>query len=485
MAAHQRQVGSPIPFVDPFVERRPHLLIMSHDVVDARMAGPGIRYWELARTLARDQAVTLAVPERTGLQPEGFALVTFSADDRETVLQVARRADVLMPCGHTLELFPELAELGRPVVIDGYDPFTVETLALFAQAPADQQQANHAAAARRLARQCVAGDFFICASERQRDWWLGVLEASGRVNPRTYADDPSLRRLLDVVPFGLPSERPRHTRQALKGAVPGIASGDQVILWGGGIWEWLDPLTLIQAMPRVLSRCPNARLIFPGSRHPNAEMPDMPMRARAETLARQLGLLDGRVFFGDWVDYADWPNYLLEADVGVALHFDTLETRLAFRSRVLDYIWAGLPMVLTRGDATSDLVRAHGLGHVVGYQDVAAVAEALVDLLDGDRHEWEPRFDAARRQLAWERAAEPLRAFCQAPRLAADRRHPGGPPSRDGDRVAVLEIQLAEQAEELERLRQLVAGYEQGRFIRLMQHIDRWRRRIGIGSSTI
>jgi hypothetical protein len=25
--------------------------------------------------------------------------------------------------------------------------------------------------------QCRAGDFFICAGERQRDWWLGLLEA--------------------------------------------------------------------------------------------------------------------------------------------------------------------------------------------------------------------------------------------------------------------------------------------------------------------
>jgi glycosyltransferase involved in cell wall biosynthesis/predicted SAM-dependent methyltransferase len=474
MAAHQRRVGPRGTSVDG----RPHILIISHDVVDAKMAGPGIRYWELARTLARDQAVTLAVPERTSLEPDGFVLVTFSAQDRESVLQAARRADVVMPCGHTLQVFHELTELGRPIVIDGYDPFTLETLALFADAPAEKRHAHQDAVATLLAQQCLVGDFFICASERQRDRWLGLLEASGRINIRTYADDPTLRRLLDVVPFGLPSERPKHTRRVLKGVAPGIETDDRVILWGGGIWEWLDPLTLIQAIPRVLSRCSKARLIFPGSRHPDAQVPDTPMRARAERLAKDLELLDRAVFFGDWVDYADWPNYLLEADVGVALHFDTLETRLAFRTRVLDYIWAGLPMLLTQGDATSDLVQAHGLGHVVDFEDVAGVAEALVDLLEGDGERWQPRFAEARRQLTWQRAVAPLRAFCQRPVLAADRRQDGGTPPPGGARVAVLEFQSARQAQELERLRRLVAGYERGGLFGMMRRVTRWRRRI-------
>ena len=30
-------------------ERRPHLLIVSHDVIDVKMAGPGMRYLEMAR----------------------------------------------------------------------------------------------------------------------------------------------------------------------------------------------------------------------------------------------------------------------------------------------------------------------------------------------------------------------------------------------------------------------------------------------------
>ena len=37
----------------------------------------------------------------------------------------------------------------------------------------------------------------------------------------------------------------------MKGAYPGIDKNDRVILWGGGIWEWFDPLTLIRAVHRI------------------------------------------------------------------------------------------------------------------------------------------------------------------------------------------------------------------------------------------
>ena len=67
------------------------------------------------------------------------------------------------------------------------------------------------------------------------------------------------------------------------------------------------------------------------------------------------------------VPYHERQNYLLEADIGCSLHFETLETYFAFRTRILDYIWAGLPMIVTRGDATSEIVKDYELGIVVDY----------------------------------------------------------------------------------------------------------------------
>ena len=130
------------------------------------------------------------------------------------------------------------------------------TLALWAAEPLQRQRTRHKDRSAILHRQCQAGDFFLCASERQRDWWLGLLEAHGRINPWTFGDDPSLRRLIDVVPFGLPETPPQHTRPVIKGIVPGIGQRDSVILWGGGLWPWLDPLTAIQAIADLFTGQP-------------------------------------------------------------------------------------------------------------------------------------------------------------------------------------------------------------------------------------
>ena len=59
---------------------------------------------------------------------------------------------------------------------------------------------------------------FSPASAEQRDYWLGALTAFGRLSPEAYADDRTLRRLIDLAPFGLSSAPPEHTRQVLKGA---------------------------------------------------------------------------------------------------------------------------------------------------------------------------------------------------------------------------------------------------------------------------
>ncbi len=395
------------------------VLIISHDVVDARMAGPGIRYRELARVLARHFPVTLAAPGAGHLP---FDVWSYQRDRWDSLAAIANRADVIVACGDTLADFPELAELGTPLVMDGYDPHTLEALALWSGEAFQVQAERHRARLGIVRRQCQAGDFFICASERQRDWWLGFLEQQGRINPHTYAHDPSLRRLIDVVPYGLRAEPPQPGQPALRGEWPGLGPDDPIVLWGGGLWEWLDPLTALRAVRRLADgEQPSIRLVFPGTRHPSPDVPDMPMRKRAMALADELELTDRHAFFGDWVPHRDWPSVLLESNVGLSLHSDTVEARLAYRSRVLDYVWAGLPMVVTRGDAISQVVQSHELGAVVDYEDDVAVAHAIMTLLERPRSAWRDQFSRAQAKMTWESAAEPLIEFCRGPHRAADR----------------------------------------------------------------
>ena len=81
------------------------------------------------------------------------------------------------------------------------------------------------------------------------------------------------------------------------------------------------------------------------------------------------------------MDYADRQNYLTEADVGVSTHFSHVETTFSFRTRILDYLWAGLPMVVTEGDHFAQLVEEEKLGVVVPSGDVDALVAALETVL--------------------------------------------------------------------------------------------------------
>jgi glycosyltransferase involved in cell wall biosynthesis len=470
------------------IDQSVSVLIISHDVVGPRMAGPGIRYWELAKVLAQHFQVTLAVPGETSLSTIDVQLWPYDFHRWESLALAVERADAILLCGDMLAWFPALEEAEVPLVVDGYDPHPLETLELFTGAP--EQDEKHRERERILHMQCRAGDFFVCASERQRDWWLGLLEATGRINVHTYGEDPSLRRLVDIVPFGLPSSPPRHTQQTLafKGVWPGISPADKVVLWGGGLWQWLDPLSAVRAMARIQEQRDDVKLVFPGTRHPNMEaIPDMPMHQATLRLAEELDVLNRCVFFGDWVDYDEWPNYLTESDVGLSLHFDTVETRLAFRSRVLDYIWAGLPMIATRGDATSEIVSRFGLGKVIDYERDDDLTAALLCLLEKPKSDYAAHFERARAELTWEQAAEPLVTFCQHPRRAPDKVDGLRPPPAAWEwwelacsqsvEIDALRAARAQQDAETARLRALVAGYEKGRFIRLMTWLHNLRRR--------
>ena len=133
------------------------------------------------------------------------------------------------------------------------------------------------------------------------------------------------------------------------------------------------------------------------------------------------------MFFNEgWVPYDDRQNYLLDADVGVSTHFDHLEAEFSFRTRVLDYLWAGLPVVTTGGDSLAQLVADEHLGLVVPPEDPDALAVALERALADPEFAKSCRDNLGRvaPQLAWSKVLEPLTAFCGEPRKAPDLARP-------------------------------------------------------------
>jgi glycosyltransferase involved in cell wall biosynthesis len=198
---------------------------------------------------------------------------------------------------------------------------------------------------------------------------------------------------------------------------PGIGPDDRILVWGGGIWPWLDALTPIRTIERLADRTPAIHLHFPAIDRPQAlSASEMSNAHEAVAYARERDLLGQRVHVGNgWVPYEQRAGYLVEADLGITAHFDHLEAHYAFRSRILDYFWAGLPVVATRGDVLADLIERERVGRAVTPGDDEAFAAACEALLD-DSEERAAARDAALRIAEahrWRTVAAPLVDYCR------------------------------------------------------------------------
>jgi GT2 family glycosyltransferase/glycosyltransferase involved in cell wall biosynthesis len=405
-------------------EPRRHILVITGDPVGKKMAGPAIRAWNIARLLAGEHDVRLLSTTAASVTDPSFDIDVISHHRPSTVEPHEKWADVIIVQGHALGLFPALALSSKILVVDIYDPLHLEQLEQGRNETIEVWDTQVREATQALNHQLQLGDFFLAASDRQRSFWLGQLAGLGRVNPFTYSRDNDLDALIAIAPFGIPTAPPVRTTPALRGVVPGIGADDKIIIWGGGIYNWFDPEVLISAVGKLSATHPDLRLFFMGTQHPNPDVPEMAAAVRSRELADRLGLTGKSVFFNDtWVEYDERQNYLLDADLGVSTHFQHVETTFSFRTRILDYLWAGLPIVSTAGDSFGDLVEKEGLGVAVPEHDEAALVSAIESLLYDAKagKAARDRVAVVREEFFWERAMAPLVEFCRAPTRAADR----------------------------------------------------------------
>ena len=434
------------------VSERPRLVIYTADVLGPAMAGSAIRAYRFAQALAPHADVRLISETQADLSSDSFEILRAGGDE---LLRHIEWSDVLLLQSPLLTWLPEILAMDTLVVSDLYNPFILEELQrdLFLDAPADVESTSFTV--RAIGEMVRYADFMICSSEKQRDLWMGELMAQGRLNPITYRDDPSLRRLIDVVPFGVDDHPPTLTAPGIKGVVEGISETDKVLLWGGGIYDWFDPVTLIRAVGVLAPAHPDLKLFFLAKQHANPAVGMMKMADDAIAEADRLGLLGSSVFFNEkWVTHEDRANYFLDADVGVSTHLEHLETRYSFRTRLLDYLWAGLPIINTSGDAFESVITVNQLGAAVTPGDVDELAREIEALVYDDERlaEAAARSAAVADDFRWAKAVEPLVEFVRHSRGAADDPRRSARNRRDapvGGDAAHIEL-LTRRIEELE-----------------------------------
>lgn len=408
------------------------ILLVSDEIINKEMAGPAIRLWNFAQVLSRYLNVIIASPNKTDLPEMEFEILQYH--DNYTLGNLVERADIILCQGTSFNKFKSLQRKDKFLILDIYDPFNLATLEEYSSRPIKERVEIHEEVVKTINEQLYWGDFFLCASERQRDFWLGMLSALNRVNPYAYLADNTLRKMIDVVPFGLPENKPVHTRKVLKGVVGDIKESDFVIIWGGGIYNWFDPLSLIKAMKIIAEKREDIKLFFMGLRHPNPLVKELSLVSETVNTAKNLGVFEKNVYFNfGWVKYDERQDYLLEADAGIITHPLHIETRFSFRTRVLDYLWAGLPVISTEGDYFSELIEKEKIGLIVKEKDPESIAKAIMKLADDKMlyDDFVKNISNVSKRYSWEKVCRPLLDFCRDPVINAYKNSDEQPDTKD------------------------------------------------------
>ena len=329
-----------------------NVVVHTPDVVGERMAGPGIRAWHLAGELARHFDTTL-VCKREGDLPSS-ARFRVAPRGSAAALVATRSGDVLI--GQPARGFRRQRR-GQRVVYDLFDPVLLELREMYGRHPSLRQRIHFEAERWRVRRATSEGDLLIVATPKQRELYRG-------------ATAPIIE-----VPFGI-EEGIEHV------GAPRPSERENIVLWGGGTWEWLDPATAVAAVIAVNQRGIDCKLMFLGRSRPNQH----DAYGRREDRLDEL-IAEGGEFVeanDSWTPYGDRLSWLRRSKVAIMLHRPTAEAAYSIRTRLFDAIAAAVPVISTEEGFAAGLVAGEGLGIVVPPEDVGAVADAIAKLMTDD-----------------------------------------------------------------------------------------------------
>lgn len=392
-----------------------NILIISHGEIGTQMAGTGIRYHYMAETLTAagfDVTVGFFSPEYL---PDDAFKRSYNVESINVhdFHKSFKWADAIIALWVSEAIIDFCNTEKKLLVFDVYAPVPVENLAqkVFSRKPiTEADEFAYIASLKDYRKFFENGDAFLFSNERQVDFWLGYVFGAGQVTPKTYLKRDVFKQSL-IAPMGIDtSQKLVPSKPLYKGVLPGVAKDDIVMVWNGGIYDWYDGVTLIEAMELVATINPKIKMIFPGTEHPNKTLPKWQESINTQQRAKELGVENKNVFFfKTWIDYHARIGFLLEADIAVYTHKPSIESEFSHRTRVLDHVLASLPTIATDGDFFAGYVKQHDLGKVVPAYDKVALANAIVELAKPENlKKAERNIQKIRSEFDWKNTLAPL-----------------------------------------------------------------------------
>lgn len=200
----------------------------------------------------------------------------------------------------------------------------------------------------------------------------------------------------------------------------GIKPDDFVVLWCGGYNTWTDVDTLFQALESAMERDASVRYVSVGAN--SYEAPD-------NVYTRLLGMIEKspykeRFSMMGWQPWTDIPSYYRHSHVGInidALHYETI---YGTRTRLVEMIAAGLPVITSLGAELSYMLEREDAALTFEVGDWQMLTDQIIALSSdrGVRDQLaENALAYATEGLSFYKTTEPVRDWVANPTLAPDK----------------------------------------------------------------
>ena len=247
------------------------------------------------------------------------------------------------------------------------------------------------------------GDILLCANEAQKKFYTGVMAQVGRINPITYGDED----LIQIVPYGIYREKAVAKHDPVSKLVKNKKAFK--LLWFGGIYPWFDLTNLLEAVKNANKTTP-IELIMVGVKNPFNQHPDFIKRYEEVMDYIKNNNMDEIVHITDWVKFEDRAEWYLGSDAVVLINNIGMENTLAWRTRLVDYVWADLPIVTNGGDPMSDILEANKAVYILPDLDAKTIEKEIIKISKDKEtlKQVSTNLSKVRRLFYWDKVTENL-----------------------------------------------------------------------------
>lgn len=247
------------------------------------------------------------------------------------------------------------------------------------------------------------GDILLCANEAQKKFYTGVMAQVGRINPITYGDED----LIQIVPYGIYREKAVAKHDPVSKLVKNKKAFK--LLWFGGIYPWFDLTNLLEAVKNANKTTP-IELIMVGVKNPFNQHPDFIKRYEEVMDYIKNNNMDEIVHVTDWVKFEDRAEWYLGSDAVVLINNIGMENTLAWRTRLVDYVWADLPIVTNGGDPMSDILEANKAVYILPDLDAKTIEKEIIKISKDKEtlKQVSTNLSKVRRLFYWDKVTENL-----------------------------------------------------------------------------